>query len=183
MKFKKIDHGTGNDSFLTLKDGDKVKGVFRSDPHEFRQHFDKTTQTSSVCLESRQCPLCVQGHKSSYRFFTNFIIKGEDGAYIAKIFAGGSTVAQQLDALSQDCDLQTTIVTIRRSGSGLETTYSIGPIVGDNVLKNGALKAVQATKLLDLEPTQYTKKTEPEPKPAPKKGPHYDDDFSHGDNE
>lgn len=129
MKFKEF---PSTQNYLKLSAGQSAKGVFRGEPHEFRQHW--RNKQSFVCTGS-DCALCKEGEKSSFRFRLNFIIQ-ENGAYVAKVFEQGKTVYEVLKALHEsDYDLEKHAVKITRHGSGTDTTYSIVPLPNGGVTK------------------------------------------------
>lgn len=126
MKFKEKLPSTGK-YFLRLKSGDSVKGVFRGEPYDFKQHW--VNQRGSVC-EGDGCPHCKEGKKPSFRFRLNFVLS-ENGAMVAKIFEQGWMVYESLRSLhGADYDLEKTVVQITRHGSGQDTTYSVIPLQG-----------------------------------------------------
>src|SRR5258706_16459552 len=96
MKFKDSTEGTKN--LLKLKDKDTIRGVFRGEIYDFRQHWEGNK--SFPCPGKTQCDKCAKGDKSSFRFKVNFIIK-ENGMYIAKVWDQGWTVYQLLKALHE----------------------------------------------------------------------------------
>lgn len=124
MKFDKapeISDG-GSKTFLKLKNGDSVKGVFRGDVYEFFCKWDG--QKSVACAETDE--------KARFRFRINFVMK-ENGAFTSKIWEQGAVVYNQLKDLHSEYDLTKTLVTIKRSGSDLTTTYSILPVKDGHV--------------------------------------------------
>lgn len=117
--------GIDGKHFVKLKDRESIVGVFRGDPHDFRQHW--VNNRSSICSGS-ECKLCADKNKNTFRFRVNFITK-ENEVYVAKVFEQGWTVYEQLKALHEgDYPLDKTIVRITRSGTGQQTTYTIIPV-------------------------------------------------------
>jgi hypothetical protein len=147
MKFKSVNFN-GNKNYLKLSDGESVKGVFRGDPYDFRQHWG---QGRSVLCQDDSCERCAAGETSSFRFRINFVVN-ENGVYTAKIFEQGATVYGQLKLLHEsDYDLEKMVVTISRHGSNKNNTiYNILPVKNGEI-KNGTLKIISQIKLHDLE--------------------------------
>lgn len=108
---KKAKEASGG-SFIKLKDGDEVVGVFRGEPYTFYQEFKSRIEY----------PYKVEG--ASFKFRVNFVIKSKDG-YVAKILQGGATMAEQISACKDEYGLDC-IYKIKRKGSGKDdTTYSV----------------------------------------------------------
>jgi len=153
MKFPDIGStgGVAKKDRLSLKDGEAVKGVFRGDPHPFRQHW--VDGSSTFCPgKGGNCQLCAAGDKSSFRFRINFVLQ-ENGAWVAKVWEQGWKAYQDLKSLHEsDYDLEKTVVKISRRGSGKnDTAYTVLP-VPNGVLGQKDLAAVSAVPLHDLSP-------------------------------
>lgn len=131
MKFKKLSNGGGGSkAFLRLKSGERVKGIFKGDPFDFRQHWSQSEKRSYICTGD-DCEHCKAGEKSSFRFRINVIVK-ENEAYTAKVWDQGRGAYETLSALHDGgYDLEKTVVTISRHGEGVDTTYSVLPVPGE----------------------------------------------------
>lgn len=123
---------SGSTTFLKLKDKDVVQGIFRGDVHEFYSKWENGKSTVCSPEEGR------------FRFRINFITK-ENGTLTAKIWEGGAVVYNQLKDLNDLYPLETTMVTIKRNGADMGTTYTIlpqketvGPVL-ENTLKSVTL--------------------------------------------
>lgn len=152
MKFKtlpKLVEKKEGASFLKLKDGESIEGVFRGDPYDFRNHWDKNSQRSVLCTGDSVCPYCEDKEKSRFRFRINFITK-ENGQLVVKIFESSRTVYEDLAALSQNYLLEKTKVSISRKGEGLKTKYVVQPVPEWKVNEK-ALAVIEGLKLFDLE--------------------------------
>lgn len=130
MQFPAAQNAGGEDSksFLKLKDKESVRGVFRGDPVDFKQHW--ITGTRPILCTGPGCPTCAADptKKPSFRFRINILVKDEKGGYISKIFEQGWTVYLQLADLHKVYPLDQTVMRITRSGSGQnDTHYSILP--------------------------------------------------------
>lgn len=133
MKFPTRRMGSGK-SFLKLKAGDAIRGVFRGEPYQFRTHW--VENRGVVCTGRDKCALCKAGEKSSFRFRINFITQ-ENGAYVAKVFEQGATVYDSMKAIHEgDYDLSSYIMKITRNGSDKETTYSLIPVPNGKLSKD-----------------------------------------------
>jgi len=145
MKFKELTSNVTK-NLLKMKSGEEVRGVFRGDPVDFRQHW--IANRSYLCSGNSTCEYCKAGEKSSFRFRINIVIN-ENGAHVAKVFEQGKSVYEALKSLNTDYALEKNQVKIKRMGSGTETLYTILP-VPNGELKDGALKAIEAIPLVDL---------------------------------
>lgn len=147
MKFRD-DVGTGEDSlaYLSLKDKETVKGVFRGDIAEFREHW---TGSHSERCPGAGCSRCAAGDKPRFRFMVNFVLN-ENGQYVAKVFKQGWLVYGLLRDLNKDYPLENHIVKITRSGSGKnDTTYTVLPVPGGAITPDVEAKLAKV-KLVDL---------------------------------
>jgi hypothetical protein len=152
MKFE--DHGSQDqNNYLQLKkDKDQATGVFRGEPFVYRKHWLKDASgTRTVLCVPDACPHCAAGNKSSFGFKIAFITK-ENGAYAAKVWDQGWTVYNQLKDLNADYPLEKTIVKIKRSGTGQDTTYMILPESSGHVVKPETEAAIALIALPDLNP-------------------------------
>src|SRR5687768_5022416 len=122
----------GSASYLKLGDGEKVRGIFRGNPHTFKVHW--TGNASVPCQGKDACDLCAKGDRPKFRFKVNIIVK--DGtAYVAKVFEQGFRTYDAMRNLhaelkEQGLGLDKVVVTISRNGSKQDTTYSILPVFG-----------------------------------------------------
>jgi hypothetical protein len=118
MKFRDLPESNGARNFLKLKDQEVAEGVFLGDLHEF-----------SVLWENGKSRIVPDGTpRASFRFRVNFVMK-EGPVFVAKIFEQGAVVYKQLAELHEEYDLSTTIVKIKRNGVGVDTSYSVLPMV------------------------------------------------------
>lgn len=126
MRFRDNLPATGSESFLKLKDKESVYGVFRGDLYEFFSLWEAG--------KSKVVPEGTAG--AGFRFRVNFVTK-VGNQYLAKIFENGATVYQDLKALHDEYGLEEIVIKMTRNGVGLETSYSLMPIlktpVGDDV--------------------------------------------------
>lgn len=129
MKFKDLTNNSSK-NLLKLKAGEEIRGVFRGDPVDYRQHWHQNRGV--ICPGRHKCELCNAGEKSAFRFRINFIVN-ENGAYVAKVFEQGRAVYEALKALHTDYNLEKHQMKIKRLGSGTETTYNILPVPNGNV--------------------------------------------------
>lgn len=149
MKFKAQNEGGGGSGlpFLKLKDKESVRGVFRGEPVDYRQHW--VGGKGQVCTGAG-CKSCEQGNRSGFRFRLNFIVN-ENGAFVSKVWEQGWTVYEQLSALGEDYNLEEHTIKITRNGSGKDdTTYSVVP-VPNGALSKEQLQQVSTVKLHDLD--------------------------------
>lgn len=116
MKFDQ-DPQTGSSEFLKIEPNQKVVGVFRGEPREFYAKFENN--------KSVECKSSDMGAR--FRCRLNFVTKSAEGEYIARIWEFGPTVYNQLKEINEDYQLENTVVSIKRNGEGLNTTYSVLP--------------------------------------------------------
>src|SRR3990167_4785768 len=98
----------GSGKFIRLKDGDRVTGVFRGEPHTFYRAFKDKAEYENW----------AQGR--SFKFRINILLKTAEG-WEAKLFEQGSIAFDQLfeahEKYGFDC-----VYEIRRKGSGQDDT-------------------------------------------------------------
>jgi len=139
MKFDKNPQADGG-KFLKLKDGDAVLGILRGEVRDFYQTW--TDKVSTIVAEGTA--------KSKFRFRVNFVIMDNEGNLEPKILEQGSTLYKILKELSQDYELETTVVKIKRSGSAInDTAYSVIPL--QKAPSDKTMKALESLQLLSLE--------------------------------
>lgn len=121
MKFKRVESkggsSEGSSRFLKIKSGESVKGVCRGEVYEFYQKWENGKSISSLKPQ--------QGFRPKWR--VNFIVF-EAGAPKSKILEFGPMISNQLAALSEDYNLSETIIKISKTGSGMDTDYSVIPL-------------------------------------------------------
>lgn len=131
----------GDSIFLSLKDGESVTGVLRGDVKA-----DWVDWSSG-----KPVPTAKDQPGAKFKFRVNFIAT-QNGALTPKLFSQGTQVYKKLKALSQEYDLERTIVKITRVGSDKKTQYEVMPTKEWKVSDELEAKLL-ALKLLPLEPT------------------------------
>ena len=133
MKFKTNESGPSK--FLKMKASESVRGIFKGEPHDFKQHW--LDGKGYLCIGD-ECVHCKAGIPAKFRFRLNLILK-ENGAFTAKIFEQGWIVYEMLKALHEaDYDLEKHMMKITRNGTGTDTTYSIVPVPNGTLSKEDA---------------------------------------------
>lgn len=128
MKFGDVGGGDGKKValFVSMKDGDKVTGLFAGEPSIFKIHW--VGNKSLVCVGKELCEPCQSGDKAKFRFKLNMIVK-EDGVAMAKIFEGAYGMFLDLKNLHEsDYNLEDTVVTVYRKGQKTDTRYTVLPV-------------------------------------------------------
>lgn len=125
MKFKERPKGPNN--FLKIKAGESIKGILRGEIFDYSQHWH--LNKGEQCA-GEGCVLCAEGAKKSFRFRANILIKNEAGNYECKIFEQGGVTYDFLKSLSEDFDLEKTVLKISRVGEKMQTKYTIVPLPG-----------------------------------------------------
>jgi hypothetical protein len=139
LKFDK-DPKTDGGKFIKLKDGETVMGILRGTVEDFYVLWDNKVST--------RVPEGTP--KAKFRFRVNLVTMDAEGNLEAKILEQGPTLYKSLKELSQDYDLEKTVIKIKRSGSGLnDTEYAIIPLPKQPSDKT--LKALESLQLLPLE--------------------------------
>jgi len=129
----------GSKNFLKLKDKESVSGIFKGDLHEYFIVWENG--------KSREVPEGTP--KAGFRFRVNFVMK-EGSTYSPKIFENGPGVYAQLKELHDEYGLDSIVVKITRNGTGLDTTYSILPLLKQTLSK----EAVEFISTLTLHPLE-----------------------------
>lgn len=112
--------------YFKLKNGQTVKGIFRGELYEFKQHWKD--KKSVLCPETEACELCKLGDKPKFRFRVNFIVRDENGAYIAKVMEQGWNFYKTLRNTNESYDLEKNVLQITRHGDDIHTTYAVLPV-------------------------------------------------------
>lgn len=140
MKFKSdIPDGSSSKHFIKLKDKESITGIFRGEPFEFYTLWENG--------KSRIVPEGTP--KAGFRFRINFVVK--DGpVYVPKIFENGPMIYKQLAELNDEYGLDSVVMKITRNGTGLDTTYSLFPLL-KQAISPETLKHLDALDLLKLD--------------------------------
>ena len=133
--------GNGSNIFVSLKDGESIKGIPQGKNKVF---YKKWADGKSV-----ECDKSEDGAK--FRFKLNLVIN-ENGEYRAKVFEQGPSVYNALKELSEDYNLEETVIKITRKGTGLDTRYTVMPM--PTKLDDKQMKLIEAAELHSLEPQQ-----------------------------
>jgi hypothetical protein len=132
MKFadyKSISKKYGLESdWMSLKEGDnKIRIV--SEFEDYGVHYDTKTRKSVICIGKDKCPFCQKGEIPRVQFLGWVIDRSDNRVKLLRI---GYKVFQQIGELAKSEEYAfDTIpdydITIRRSGRGLDTIYSVLP--------------------------------------------------------
>jgi len=150
--------GGGGTTFVKLKSGDSLKGVFRGEPYDYRAHWVGGKTEFCKAVEGLPCSHCTNGDQSAFKFRLNFLVQ-ENGAWVAKIFEQGWKGYENLmgmDAAYQKegTGLEKVAVTISRSGSTKnDTVYTFTPSVTGPISPEQE-KQLSAVKLQSLKHPQ-----------------------------
>lgn len=151
MKFPDVgggaNGGLGKGTFLKLKDGDRVKAIFRGDPKVFRQHW---INGRSLLCSGKECGACAEGDKSKFRFRINVLVQ-QEGVWVAKVFEQGYGMFKDLKEMHEnEYDLEQTCLMLSRSGTGADTEYRIIPAKDNGGIKPPDFKKLAAIPLNEL---------------------------------
>lgn len=117
-------------SFIKLKSGESIKGVFRGEPRCFFSIFNDKTEYEAY----------VPG--SSFRFKIPFVVK-ENGAYVAKIFSQGKRFWEMLKKCKEKYGLDKVFEISREGSTKDDTVYSLlyeGDLSKDELEQIGKVK-------------------------------------------
>lgn len=141
---------------VKLKSGESIRGVFRGDPIDFKQHW--VNDRGITCSGTNECGPCEEGKKPSFRFRINFVTS-ENGVYSAKVFEQGWNAYVAMRSLHEDYNLEKYVVKITRTGSDKQTTkYSIVPMPNGEVTPD-LEKKIAEIELNDLSGSQKNPET------------------------
>lgn len=139
---------TGSDAnFMKLQDGDNQVRIVSS-PAKLFIHWEKDVDGKwhkIVCNGTSTCPICQKGIAPKARFLMNVLDRKDDNK--VKLLEVGATIAAQLGALVKDPDYGSPVnydIKIAKSGSGLNTTYSVTPRPKKTPLTDEEKEAVNA---------------------------------------
>lgn len=149
MKFPKADAQQDGGLFFKLKDGESKTGILRGEVYEFGVIWaDK---------RSKVVPRGTEGSRARYKIN---VVVFEDNKFQAKIWEFSQTVCNQLADLATEYDLSKTKIKVSRSGSELDTEYSIIPTKEQP--GPGHMKAIEQVSLNILD---NAKESAPQAKP------------------
>lgn len=120
-------------NFLRLKDGEKIKVIFRGEPHLFYKKFEEKEEYNTP----------VDG--AQRRFRINVLITEAD-KFVPKIFEGAIGTLSDIHACRAKYGLDK-IFELGRVGTSTKTRY---PVLYDSDLSPEQLKKANAVKLLEL---------------------------------
>jgi hypothetical protein len=146
MKFRDDVSGEASQKpYVKLKDKESITGIFFGDIYEFYNHWNGS---ASVLCSGAGCEFCKTGDRAKFRFRLNFITK-EGESYVPKVLEQGALFYSQIRELNKDFPLNQSIVKISRSGTGMDTSYTVLP-VKDFLVKPEVAAKLKAVKLIDL---------------------------------
>jgi len=136
-------------TYIKLKDGESIKGIFRGNPNEFYTKW-----------ENRKPSLAKEGEPGAkFRFRIKFVVK-TDAGFVAKVFEGPAGIYNKLKELNEEYGLEQTVIKITRNGMGLETEYSLLPL--REAPSKETMDAIDQIKLADLNFESKTEEKAPE---------------------
>lgn len=156
MKFQKFEHGSRDESagkYLKIKDGQAITAVLRGEIYTYFNKWDNGKST--IVIEG------TPGAKT--RFSVNAVVF-EDGVFKSRIWDFGKPVYEQLAEINEMYALDMTKIKIKRTGTGLDTTYMIMPLLKDeDKLQPKHIAEIEAVELHTLDKTPVKQKMdEPE---------------------
>lgn len=113
--------------FLSLKPGPNNMRILSEKPYIFKKHYFEASKRSVICPNDSSCIPCQLGMQSSERFAV--VVLDLDTNQV-KILDQGKKVRKSIVALHQRSiwgDPRGYDLTIEKSGSGLQTDYSVVP--------------------------------------------------------
>jgi hypothetical protein len=142
MKFKEHpNQSTGSSTFLTIKDGQSIKGIFVGDIYEF---YTKWVGGKSIVSNQDDVDAKI-------RFRCNFVTVDEKGELVTKIWEFPYAVYENLKNINDEYPLENTKVKITRTGTGTTTNYNIMPLLGaKDILKPSVVDIIKKMPLHEL---------------------------------
>ncbi len=145
MKFKKFDLAPKSEGgpglFFKLADGESKTGIVRGEIYEFYQRW--------VAGKSFTVPAGEDGAKPKFRVN---IITYDGKAFQSQILEFGLMIYQQLAEIAQDTDITSIKLKIKRTGTGLDTTYMVMPALGSGAtITAKQMQEIEAVPLKVLE--------------------------------
>lgn len=134
-----------NSVYVSLNDGDTVKGVFLGDVVIKTTHYLNETKRTVPCV-GENCEYCNAGVKQSSKYYQNFVIFNEEsGKYEVKVFGlSPKPMNNYKQALIlAEATRENAVVAVKRIGEKLDTEYHF------QVIKSIELPA--DIELLDIE--------------------------------
>lgn len=145
MDWPKREKREGSGKFLSLKDGDSIKGLFRGEPSFYSVVWENG--------KSRECDPNEKGARDRFRI--NFVYR-ENGAMTCKVLNFPASLADTLEAYDREYEgLHKLIVSIKRTGMGKETRYQIFP-AKEGLANEEFLKQVEAVQVHELDTKKST---------------------------
>lgn len=148
-ELKSYSKTSDSNSIIKLKkDGDSISGLFAGQSVQFHQHWVDGQKLPIPCKRdiSKQCALCDQGHKHTFRFRINMLVS-INKKLTPMIFENGWTVLQDLISINKHAPLDRYQVTIVKNISNGRHSYTIIPKAE---LKEEQLVKIRQVPLLDL---------------------------------
>ena len=140
-------YGIDGGDWLNLEEGDnKVRIV--SEFEDYGSHYDKKLKKSFVCLGKEKCPFCQTGDKPRVQFL-GWVIDRKDQK--PKLLRIGYKIFQQIGDLAQSEDYKFDDVpgydiTIKKTGQGLDTNYSVLPARKNTELTSEEIESIKGLK-------------------------------------
>lgn len=130
-------------NFLKLKDGESVKGVFIGEIHTFHT---KWINGKSVTTDNKD-------PDGKVRFRNNIVmIDPQTNELLVKIWEFPWSVFKLIKDINSEYPLETIKIKITRDGTGMDTTYSVLPLVGPkDFLSKEKIEAINNLPLHQLE--------------------------------
>ena len=123
--------------YFKLEAGKSEKIIVRGEPEVFFVKWQ----------DGRAMPSTEDDPDAKFRFYVNVIVN-EGGKYVAKIWEQGPKIFGDLKEFREDYNLDETVIKISRTGTGLDTKYSILPL--PTKLDKKALDEIAALELHEL---------------------------------
>lgn len=162
-ELKSYSKNSDSNSIIKLKkDGDSISGLFAGNSVQFHQHWVDGQKLPVPCKRdiSKQCALCDQGHKSTFRFRINMLVS-INKKLTPMIFENGWTVLQSLMAIDKHAPLSRHQVTVVKSIANGKHSYTIIP---KTELKEEQLVKIRQIPLLSLAVSYGDAPVPPQPK-------------------
>jgi len=139
-------YGISGGDWMTLEAGDnKIRIV--SEFMDYAEHYDNEKKRSFICLGKENCPYCQAGDKPRVRYL-GWVIDRKDSKI--KLLRIGHSIFKQIGVLAKDEeygfeDLPEYDMTIKKTGTGLDTEYSVVPARNNSPLTETEKTEIEKT--------------------------------------
>jgi hypothetical protein len=151
--YDKLQPPTGDGSFYKLNEGENRVRLL-TEPSERGVHYVQAEKKSYSCLGEGKCRFCDAGDKPKVRFLYYVIDRAEKGPKTVKLAEFGWQIVGFIKELHDSeeygfDDVPPYDISITKSGSGLDTSYTVLASLKDTALTDDEVAQLAAMQSLD----------------------------------